>query len=194
MNKLISPNNLHYENHLDEKIPKWFAIYTPFKREKIAARDLAKSGIKVYLPIHTVTRHYTKKTKKVDLPLINQYVFVKITTKEYASVFRCPYVLNFVKFSENLISIPDQEIELLKRISGDSTTTFIDSIHLKKGDCVEVIGGNLTGLRGILIEKENSQYISVQLTKIGISLNVSIAAHLLRKIKPGALINSSCNF
>ena len=187
MNKLISKKGEHYENHLDENIPKWFAVYTPYKREKIAAKELAKGGLEVYLPVHTLTRQYVRKVKTVELPLINHYVFVKITKKEYIRVLQCPYVLQFVKFSKNLVSIPEEEIDLIKRILGETEAVHLDSILFQKGDEVEVIGGNLTGLKGVLIQKENSQYLRVQLTNIGISLNVSIAAHLLRKVKSGIL-------
>jgi transcription antitermination factor NusG len=64
----------------------------------------------------------------------------------------------------------------------------LDNAPFQKGDQVEVIGGNLTGLKGTLIEKENNKYLSVQLTNIGLSLNVSVAANLLRKIKSGVLV------
>ncbi len=188
MNKLISKTEEHPENHLDNNSSKWFAVYTLYKREKMAAKQLSQSGFEVYLPIQTVTRRYVKKVKKVDLPLINHYVFVKITKKEYTQVLQCPYVLNFVKFSKNLISIPEEEITLIKRILGEAEAVEIDSATLKKGDQVEVIGGNLTGLKGVLIEKENNKYLSVHLSSIGFSLNVSIAAHLLRKIKSGVVV------
>ena len=59
---------------------------------------------------------------------------------------------------------------------------------MEKGDLVEVIGGQLTGLKGVLIEKENNKYLGVQLTNIGISLKVSIATNLLRKLKSGVLV------
>lgn len=183
MNKLISGKIDEYENHLDDTIPKWFAVYTHYKREKIAAAQLHKSGIQIYCPIRVVTRQYVRKVKKVELPLINQYIFVKITKKEYNRILQCPYVLNFVRFSKNLISIPEREIDLIKRIQGEAGTVEVDNTHFQKGDEVEVIGGNLTGLRGVLVEKENNQYLSVRLTNIGLSLNVSIATHLLRKVK-----------
>ena len=188
MSKPISNNEENYENHLDDRIPKWFAVYTYYKREKIAAKQLKQSNIKVYLPIHTVIRRYVRKVKKVELPLINHYVFVKITKKEYSRVLECPYVVHFVKFNKNLISIPEEEIDLIKRILGEASTVELENTPFQKGDQVEVIGGNLTGLKGVLIEKENNKYLSVRLTNIGISLNVSIAVNLLRKIKFGVLM------
>ena len=187
MSELISKTTGHPENHLDDLTPKWFAIYTHYKREKVAAKHLANSGIEVYLPLQKVTRRYVRKVKKLELPLINHYVFVKITKRQYAKVLQCPYVLSFVKFSQNLISIPEQEIELIKRILGEAEAVELDQASLQKGDIVEVIGGNLTGLRGQLIKKENNQYLQVRLSNIGVSLNVSIAAHWLQKVRPGAL-------
>jgi transcriptional antiterminator RfaH len=188
MSKLISNTAEHYENHLDMNTPKWFAIYTHYKREKIAAKELTKVGIQVYIPLQNVTRRYVRKVKKVELPLINHYVFVKITKQEYVRVLQCPYVLNFVKFSKNLISIPEEEIDLIRRILGEVETVQLENTIFQKGDEVEVIGGNLTGLKGILIQKENTQYLNVRLTNIGISLNVSIGTHLVRKIKSGVLV------
>lgn len=170
------------ENHLDETSPKWFAVYTQYKREKLACRLLENSQIEAYLPIQKITRRYNRKVKKVELPLINHYLFVKITRDEYVKVLQCQYVIHFVKFSNNLISIPDQEILLIKRILGEIEEVELADTDLQRGDEVEVIGGNLTGLKGRLIKKENNQYFNVRLENLNISLNVSIASNLLRKI------------
>ncbi len=188
MNELVSKRTEYPENHLDDLQAKWFAVYTHYKREKVVAKYLKQSGIQQYLPLQFVTRRYARKIKKVELPLINQYVFTKITKKEYLKVLQCPNVLGFVKFSNNLISIPEAEIELLKRVLGEAENVQVDNRPFQIGDQVEVIGGNLTGLQGILIKKENNQYLSVHLTNIGLALNVSIAAHLLRKINADGLV------
>ena len=154
----------------------------------MAAKQLKQSGIEFYLPIQTVTRRYVRKVKKVELPLINHYIFVKITKQEYVRVLQCQHVVNFVKFNKNLVSIPEAEIALLKRILGEAGGGGVGKYSMEKGDLVEVIGGQLTGLKGVLIEKENNKYLGVQLTNIGVSLKVSIAANLLRKLKSGVLV------
>ncbi len=184
MSKLISKTTEHHENHLSEDIPKWFAVYTHYKREKAAAKQLSNSGVEAYLPLQKATRHYTRKTVHLNLPLINHYIFVKITKNEYIKVLQCPYIVQFVKFSKNLVSIPEAEINLIKRVLGELDKVEIDNNLFEKGDYVEVIGGNLTGLKGQLINKENDQYLSIKLINIGVALKVSIAVHLLRKINP----------
>lgn len=182
MSKLISMAAEHYENHLDNHTPKWFAVYTHFKREKACAKELQQSGIEVYVPVQTVTRRYTRKVKKLQLPLIPNYAFVKITRQEYVRVLQSPYVINFVKIAKNLLSIPKSEIELVKRVIGEGEEVRVDNKSFEIGDRVEVIGGQLTGLKGTLVEKENNAFLRVYLSNIGLALEVSIAANLVQKI------------
>lgn len=171
-----------FENHLHPTEARWFAVYTSYKREKIAFKDLTNSEIETYLPLQQHTRRYVRKVKEVELPLISHYVFVKIKKSEYVKVLQSPYVVKFVKFSNNLISIPENEIELIKRILGEGFFVEVNSDDFNTGDEVEVIGGKLTGLQGVLLEKENSHFLSVELKGIGLSLKVSIAPNLLRKV------------
>lgn len=184
MSKLILTTAKHIENHLDEKTSKWFAVYTHFKREKACAKELKNFGINVYLPIQSVTRRYTRKVKKLYLPLIPNYAFVKITKQEYVQVLKSPHVINFVKIAKNLISIPETEIELIKRVLGETQEICIDNNKLEIGDRVEVIGGQLTGLNGTLINKENNSYLRVYLNSIGFTLQISISSNLVRKTFP----------
>ena len=172
-----------FENHLHATEARWFAVYTSYKREKIAFKDLTANGIEAYLPLQNYTRRYVRKVKEVELPLISHYVFVKIMKSEYVKVLQSPYVVKFVKFSNNLISIPENEIELIKRIIGEGYAVEVNVDDFNTGDEVEVIGGKLTGLQGVLLEKENSHFLSVELKSIGLALKVSIAPNLLRKVK-----------
>ena len=48
------------ENHLDITEKRWFAVYTPYKREKLATKMLDKKGIDVFLPLQTLHRQYQR--------------------------------------------------------------------------------------------------------------------------------------
>lgn len=173
-----------YENHLDDTEPKWFAVYTRYKREKIVCSDLNKKGIECYLPINRVVRRWARKVKKVELPLISCYVFVKITKKEYVSVLETENVVSFISFSRNLISIPNEEIDLLKRITGEfgELEMIPNSEEIAEGDVVEIVRGNLTGLQGQLIEKESQKKFIVQLDHLGYQLLMEVSPELLRRV------------
>lgn len=168
-----------YENHLDEQQARWFAVYTRYKREKQVFKRLSERGIEAYLPLQKFTRRWTRKVREVELPLINCYIFVKITKEEYVSVLETQDVVQFVKFSKNLLSIPDNEIDILRRVVGEGIEIEAEPSSYHVGDEVEVIGGNLTGLKGKLVKKDNDKNFLVELNNLGFMLRMYIQPDLL---------------
>lgn len=171
-----------YENHLCEHEARWFAVCTKYKREKLVHKRLEYRGIESYLPLQKLIRRSTRKIRKVELPLISRYIFTRIVKKEYIPVLDTPDVTGFVHFSNNLIAIPGQEIALLKRIVGECFEIEAAPSNFVQGDEVEVIAGKLTGLRGVLLEKENKHNFLVELRHIGYALRIQIDPELLRRV------------
>ncbi len=167
------------ENHLTESIPRWFAVRTRYKAEKDVARRLARKQIECYVPINRVVRQYASKRKVVELPLIHNYAFVRIVRKEYVPVLETEHVVRFLNFSGNLISIPDEEITLLKRICQEIEDIATEPLEFEKYLPVEIIGGNLTGISGKLIEQRGRNFL-VELDHIGIQLHMEIDKKLLK--------------
>lgn len=182
MNKPVTKNKDEYEDHLEEQTPKWFAVYTRYKREKLIVKELERKGIRTYLPLQKVTRQWERKKKTVELPLINCYLFVHITKSDYIKVLETENVVKFVRFSKNLISIPDQEIEILKRIVGEGIFMEVHEGHYVEGDEVEISSGNLTGLKGKLIAKESEHNFLIELSHVGYAFRMSVAPELLKKV------------
>lgn len=174
-----------YENHLDENKARWFAVYTKYKREKIVESRLKEKQIHVYLPLLKVVRKWEKsrKIRTVELPLLSCYIFVKIIKKDYVRVLETEHVIKFVRFSKNLISIPEQEINTLKRVIGEEVEVTADQEFYTAGDEVEIIRGNLTGLKGKLLAVEGKNQMIVELKTIGFALRMNIDIQLLKKIK-----------
>lgn len=170
-------------NHLHQSQKKWFAIYTKYKCEKFVVDKLLKKNIEAYIPLLKTTKRYTRKIKTYEVPLLNCYVFVKIDKTQYVKVLETEYVMKFIKQRRDLISIPDEEILLLKQIVGE----FQEKIEFHpdefvEGQEVEIIGGSLTGLNGILVEEKNKNLFVVQLNHIGVQLRIDINTGLLRPI------------
>ena len=174
------------EIHLSNIESRWFAIYTNYKREKMVADRLKKKGVEHFLPLQKVTRRYTRKVKHLELPLINCYLFVKIKKSEYIRVVETQDVLNFVRLSKNLISIPETEIDVLRLVVGENIEVEAQesrSLSLCNGDEVEILGGSLTGMKGILLNQKNEKNFVIELENMGYSLIMDIDPSLLRKIK-----------
>lgn len=170
-----------YENHLDEQEPRWFAVYTRYKREKLVARTLREKGVEVYLPLLHYTRRYTRKVKHVEIPLISCYIFVRITKPQYIPVLDTPDVVQFVRFSKNLISIPEREIQIMQRVVGERMEVEAEPSQFVEGQDVEIIAGNLTGLKGKLINKGNKNFL-VELESLSYNMLMQVDPALLQPV------------
>ena len=169
-------------NDLHESEYRWFAIYTKYKGEKQVIRELLKKGIEAYTPLLEVTKKYSRKVKNYNVPLLNCYVFVKISRKEYVKVLETQHVINYVKIRKDLVAIPKTEIDLLKRIVGEFKDVSIAQGEYKIGDQVEVVGGSLTGLKGHLININGKKDFLINLEKSGFQLLINIDPKLLRPV------------
>lgn len=171
-----------FENHLSAKEPRWFAVYTRYKREKLVDKRLKEQGIESYLPIQSVSRQYGKKVRTVELPLIGTYLFTRITKTEYVAVLRTLDVVGFVKFSQNLIAIPDGEIRILQRVVGQGIEVDVEPNIYRIGDEVEIMSGTLTGLKGILLATDQNKNFVIELNQIGYSLRIQVEPAKLKPI------------
>lgn len=167
---------------LDALEPRWFAVCTKYKREKLVSKYLCDKGIKSFLPLQKVTRMYTRKVKNVELPLINCYVFVQIIKEQYVPVLETPDVTHFVKIAKDLIAIPEVEIDILRRVTGEVANVEVDRGVFKIGEEVEIISGSLFGLRGRLMQGLGAKNFVVELENLGYSLRMQIAPEILRPL------------
>ena len=168
---------------MDSNIAQWFAIRTQFRKEKYVAAQLQVLNIEAYVPLQKFRRIYRSKTKLVELPLIPNYAFVKITREAYVQVLRTQGFLAFVHFSGEIIPIPEEEMEILKLVVAEEEILKCTTEELNTGDWVEIKSGNLVGMTGQLIEEKGKRGFVVQLERLGFFLTILIEKHLLRKIK-----------
>lgn len=170
-------------NQLDNKEARWFAVYTNYKREKLVKQALDRKGIECYLPIQKVIKQWSKKRRTMELPLISCYIFVKITKPEYIPVLETEYVLKFIKFSKDLIAIPENEIQIIKNLLSEDIEFEISPMErFQKGDTVEIINGSLSGLKGHLEEEEGKHRVLIALNHIQHTFRISVEKQSIRKV------------
>ena len=169
-------------NQLDEEESRWFAVHTRSKSEKSAVASLQKKGIIAYVPLVVSFRKYTRKVKKVEKPLITCYIFVQIVKSDYVPVLETENVVGFVRFAKNMIAIPDEEIQVLRRIvlENDIELSVIEGT-VGAGDPVIITAGPLTGLEGRIVKTEGKRRFQVELERLGYSLLITIDAHFIQK-------------
>lgn len=171
-------------NHLHPAEPRWFAVRTRSKSEKMVQRMLEKKGIVAWLPLQKLMRRYSRSTRLTEKPLLNGYVFVRIIREQYVPVLETEHVAGFVRFSKDLLSVPQAEIDLLKRI------TLEDGLDVEaipgafaEGDWVEISAGNLMGLRGRVVRTEGKRKFQVELQHLLHSLLITVDAAFLEKTR-----------
>lgn len=169
------------QGRLDETEARWFAVRTRFRSEKVVGKSLEKKQIEHFIPIQRITKRYTRKIKTYEIPLINCYVFVKIAVPDYVPVLETEHVVGFVRPSKEMQDIPDNELEIFRRIAGENYPTACEPGNWKTGDAVEIQSGNLAGLKGFLVEKSGKHEFVINLESFGHLLRMTIDRSLLIK-------------
>jgi transcription antitermination factor NusG len=167
---------------INEIVPRWYAVHTKYKSEKIVHRLLKQKNIDNFLPLQNFTRKYGRRIANVEIPLISCYIFVNITKTEYVKVLETEYVVGFVRFAKDIIPIPDVEIELMQRIIGEDIDILVEKSTFYEGDDIEIAAGQLTGLRGKLVTIEGKNRMLVELEHLGYTLQLSVEKQVVRKL------------
>ncbi len=177
-------------NQLSDSDERWFAVYTKYKCEKFVAAQLAKKNIQSYVPLVAKTRRYNRKIKHYEVPLINCYVFVKIKKSDYLRTLETEFVMKFLKNGNDLMAIPENEIQVLKRVSGQAEESFENvPDFFNEGQDVIVTSGQLTGMKGKIINRAGKKSFVVELETIGYHLRVNIDLKWLEPINNKILIS-----
>ena len=160
---------------------QWFAIRTQLKCEKKVLQFLELKGIEVYLPIQKYTRKWGRRIAQVEKPLINNYIFVKITRSDYLSVIDTQFVFGFVKFGDQILHIPDREFNFIKKVIGEYHDIEVQDEEILAGEEIEIVGGQLTGLKARLVERKGKNKVLVELQTIGVGLLLDIDARYIQR-------------
>lgn len=162
---------------------RWYAVHTKYKCEKYVVNALTKKSVEAYTPTLKTITQYERKTVRRELPLINCYVFVRVNKEEFVKVLQTEYVYAFLKIGREINPIKQEEIDILKRVTGELNDISVSEKEYVEGMSVEVIAGNLTGIKGKLIEKQGKHNFLVELDSIAYQLKINIDPAHLRPIQ-----------
>lgn len=149
----------------------WFAIYTRPKREKKVVEGLKKLGVEVYCPMVTQVKQWSDRKKKVETPLINSYVFVKIEEKNRNIVFEVPGVVWYLFWLGKPAIIQEQEIDTLKE-SLKGTFSSVEVNGIVPGDSLTISKGSFQGKEGV-VTHVNKNKIRLVLKELGVLITIS---------------------
>lgn len=163
---------------------KWYAVYTAPRAEKKVAERLAEASIEHYLPLRTVRRQWSDRIKNVEVPVINGYIFVHITSKQILQVLQVFGAISFVRMNRKTnapASIPDEQIHRLRFMCDYSDENIdISMENIQPGEKVTVVKGPMTGLMGELVRIDGKHKVLIRIDHLGCA-TTSISLSFLEK-------------
>lgn len=165
--------------HVD---PKWYAVYTNPRAEKLVLGRLIEAGIDTFLPLQKTFRTWSDRKKLIEKPLLSSYIFVKVVPVDFPKVYKTTGVVKFVTFEGQPVSIPQNQIDNLRLLINSNAEIEVTSEKFEKGDNVEVINGSMVGLTGELIKTGGKKRVIIRIDKLDQNIILTIPVTFLRKV------------
>src|SRR5690606_22330020 len=143
-------------------------------------QQLEEREVERRIPLNWSVKKCPSRLRNTRLPLIYGYVIVFVGHVEYVRVLSTAGVFGFVRFADQIPVIPDGQIELWKFITGENLDVEMTDVVLEPGDQVEIIGGELTGISGELVEFKGKHRVLMRIDKVGLSFLIEVPKSKLR--------------
>lgn len=155
---------------------QWYAAQTRSRHEKAVAEQLQQRNIEGFLPLYERVSRWKDRRVRLQLPLFDGYIFVRIAIEERLRALEIPGIARLIGFGGVPTALPDDEIESLRnQLMGGIRA--VPHPYLTIGRRVAIRSGPLAGLSGILLRKK-SQYrlvVSIDLIQRSMAVDVDVA-------------------
>jgi len=178
----VSSSQIHLESRTElpslNSAPEessWFAVQTLARHEKRVAAQFEEKHVCTFLPLLHQVHRWSDRRSVVEIPMFSCYAFVRMvqTAEERLKILRTPGVLGFVGSERQGTSIPDDQIESLRK-AVSVKVPCLPHPFISAGKRVRIRGGSLDGVEGILMRqgRDQSLVLSVELLRRSIWIRV----------------------
>lgn len=130
---------------------KWYAVHTHPSREAVAAMNIERLGLQVFLPKIKQEKSVWGVAQSVIKPLFSGYLFAQFCPATYLHLIQYARgVRRVVGNGDRPLPVDDEIIQAVRSGIGKEGYVQIQPKPLHRGDRVMVFEGPLHGLRGIL--------------------------------------------
>lgn len=158
-----------------EGTPRWYAVRTRSRHEKLVRDRLAGLGVEHLLPTVMRLSQWKDRKKEIEAPLFPGYCFARFRWPDHLAVQTVSGVVGLVGGGQRPEPIPDAEIDALKLLMA-SELPYDAHPYLREGMMVEVRRGPLEGVRGILLRKAKRHRLVISIHLIQQAAAVEIDA------------------
>jgi len=149
----------------------WYVLYTKPRQEKKVTDTLNAIGIEAYCPLVTVVKQWSDRKKKVQVPLINSYVFVNIEEHQREAVFKVSGIVRYLFWLGKPAVVRAIEIEALKK-SLEGIVTSFEVSAIQKDTIYKIPEGPFQGFEGI-VKNVNATTIQLLLVDLGFFITLT---------------------
>ena len=149
----------------------WYVLYTKPRQEKKVTDSLNAIGIEAYCPLVTVVKQWSDRKKKVQVPLINSYVFVNIEEHEREAVFKVSGIVRYLFWLGKPAVVRAIEIEALQN-SLEGIVASFEVSAIQKDTIYKIPEGPFQGFEGI-VKNINATTIQLLLVDLGFFITLN---------------------
>ena len=168
----------------DQVYKKWYALHTRSRFEQKVYDQLCLKSLETFLPRIEVWSRRKDRRKKILVPMIPGYVFVRsqLEAEEYYHIIKTVGVVRMLALKGKPLPANDDEISSLMILDGTDRTVQNRS-YMTKGNKVMLMEGPLKGLIGIYLRHKAKNKVIVSLDLLQRSLEVEIEDWALEKVQ-----------
>jgi transcription antitermination factor NusG len=158
----------------ESSVSQWYAVHVRSNQEESVAARLLVKGLQTYVPCYRETRQWSDRVKESDRPLFPGYVFCQTGPIGFSVIRKCPGVVQIVGAGNRPLAVEEREIEAIQRLALSGTHRQ-PCAYATVGERVQIVGGPLSGLVGILMEPGDSGrrlVVSVSLLQRSVSVEL----------------------
>jgi transcriptional antiterminator RfaH len=164
--------------------PRWFAVYSKPRQERIALQHLQNQGFECLLPMaFNPYQRKTSRSRKPE-PLFPRYLFLyaEPRVQNLSAVRSTRGVIDLVRTGQELTRVPVSVIRQIKSMTDPETgLVALQPVAVELGDRVRVFDGPFSGLEGILQERCSTTRSLLLISMLGRETTVEVDSLLLQR-------------
>ncbi len=171
------------EQKSEPKGQYWYILKTKSNAEKVVQNRLQAIEKEVYLPMYEAIRIWSDRKKKIEIPLLSTYVFVRCGLNELESITRVPGVAWLVQDMGIPAVVKEYEIENLRIFAQEKEGHKHEELSdYSVGETVQVTHGNFQGLIGKMVHSKGEYRVMMEVNCIGSSFFINVPKSQVAKI------------
>ncbi|MFA7272781.1 MAG: UpxY family transcription antiterminator [Crocinitomicaceae bacterium] len=161
----------------------WYILKTKSNHEKKVFNQLMDKDFQAFLPLYETIRLWSDRKKKVEIPLIPTYVFVKCAESELIKAAQTTGVAWIMRDTRNYAIVREHEIQNLRIfLSEKFDNQSIDLDKYETGEIVKVTHGPFQGMIGTAMHLQSEYRVRIEISSLGANFTVSVPKSQLEKV------------